>query len=247
MIELPFNVVDDWDKRFINGKMKSKESIKRLRVGEKVYEKDEELCEVMNEQLQSVFVLEDGEEIESKEQKTQEMPQLTVEVGEVLDLMKKLDARKAMGPDGVSGWVLKECAEQLVEPICHIINHSLEKGRLPKEWKRADITPIYKGGEKEDPLNYRPVSLTSIVCKLCEKVIRKRWTSFLEKKEMLTKKQFGFREGSSYTANLLSFYSRVTDVFQERDGWVDYVYLDLLALAGTDFFRRSCPLCLPPH
>ena len=83
----------------------------------------------------------------------------------------------------------------MARPVLHIINECLEKDKVAKEWKRASMTPIHKGGDKEDPLNYGPVSATSIVCKECEKVIRKSWTSFVEKKEMLRKKEFGLREG----------------------------------------------------
>ena len=89
------------------------------------------------------------------------------------------------------------------------------------------VIPIYKGGDREDPLNYRPVSLTSVICKLCERIIKKRWTKFLEGNKLITEKQFGFREGTSCVTNLMSYYSRVVDVIQEREGWVDTVYLDL--------------------
>ena len=181
----------------------------------------------MNEQLQSVFVLEDEFAIPEEDRRIPKVPDITVKEHEVLKLMKELDVRKAMGPDGVAGWILKECADQLVKPVYNIIRHTLDKGELPLEWKRANIVPIYKGGDKEDPLNYRPVSLTSVICKLCEKIIRKRWVSFLEEKEILSKRQFGFREGLSCVTNLLSFYTRVIDIIQEREGWVDCIYLDL--------------------
>ncbi|MPC51510.1 hypothetical protein E2C01_045358 [Portunus trituberculatus] len=53
-----------------------------------------------------------------------------------------------MGPDGVSGWTLRECREQLVEPICDVINSSLMDVRVPREWKRENIVPLYKGGKR---------------------------------------------------------------------------------------------------
>ena len=65
---------------------------------------------------------------------------------------------KAMGPDGVSGWILRECKGQLIQPIWEVITNSKEEGRVPQEWKRANRVPIYKGGKKTDPLNYRPVT-----------------------------------------------------------------------------------------
>ena len=213
--------------RYVNGKMKVKDSIARLRDGDETYEREEDLCEIMNNKLQSVYVSE-GEFIEPPvEPTTTKMKEIVVGKNEVLQMMRDLDVRKAMGPDNMAGWILKECADQLVLPIHSIIKSSLETGQVPKDWKRSNIVPIFKGGDREDPLNYRPVSLTSVVCKICEKIIRKRWIRYLEGNEMISQRQFGFREGRSCVTNLVSFYSRVIDVVQEREGWADCVYLDL--------------------
>ena len=66
----------------------------------------------------------------------------------------------------------------MAEPIYDTIECSFKTRKFLKEWKRADIMPIYKNGNKEKTLNYRPVSLTSIVCKICEGVIKKQWTEY---------------------------------------------------------------------
>ncbi len=71
------------------------------------------------------------------------------------------------------------------------------------------------------------MSLTSAVGKVCERTIKERWMEHLERDKVLVNCQFGFRRGRSCSMNLLSFYSRVVDIVQERDGWVDGVYLDL--------------------
>ena len=141
--------------------------------------------------------------------------------------METEDVRKSVGPDGVSNWILRECSEQLVDKIHSIIRMSLSESRVPKEWKKANIIPIYKGGIKEEPLNYRPVSFRSVVPKLCEKIIKDRWINFLEENNLISEEQFGFRKGRSCMTSLISLYSRVIDEVQERDGWVDCIYLDL--------------------
>ena len=143
---------------------------------------------------------------------------------EIKKLLEELNTKKAMGPDEINSWVLNECREGLEEPLWEIINSSLKEGKVPREWKRANIVPIYKGGNKMEPLNYRPVSLTSVVSKLCETIIKSRWTQHLEQENIITESQFGFRKERSCITNLLSFYSRVIDALQERDGWVDTVY-----------------------
>ena len=118
--------------------------------------------------------------------------------------MKEFDERKAIGPDEVSGCILNECKQEMAESFHDIIECSIKTGKVPKEWKRADIMPIFKNGNKEKPLNYRPVSLTSIVCKICEKVIKKQSTDYLER-EGISDRQFGFRTGRSCVTNLLGF------------------------------------------
>ncbi len=120
--------------------------------------------------------------------------------------MEGLDVRKAPGPDGVSGWILKECNQQLTWVIHNIIESSLIESRVPIEWKRANIVPIYKGGSKEEPLNYRPVSVTSVVCKICERLMKDKTMQYLEGNEVIIKQQFGLRRGRSCVTNLLGFY-----------------------------------------
>ena len=141
--------------------------------------------------------------------------------------MANLDIRKSHGPDGSANWILKECKEELLDKVYNLIKCSLKEGKIPEDWKKANIVPIYKGGNKEDPTNYRPVSLTSTIAKICEKVIKNRWTKHLEENNILNPRQFGFRKGKSCTTNLICFYSRLLDIIQERDGWADCAYLDL--------------------
>ena len=212
--------------RFINGKLKKSDSVAKLKDGGKIIEEDKKLAEILNKNFQKVFTQETsfnpGHELEQGK-----LNCMNVDKEELMSIMRKLDGRKAMGPDAVSGQVLKECSEELLEPLHNIINCSINTGKVPKEWKRADIVPIYKSGDKQEPLNYRPVSLTSVVCKICEIIIKKRWSQHLEEENAICNSQFGFRQGRSCVSNLLCFYSRVIDVIQEKDGWVDCVYLDL--------------------
>lgn len=213
--------------RFINGKMKQKVGVSRVKDEGSVYEEDEDICEVMNKKFQEVFTKES--EFEGNVERGEEivLKDIVVEKKDLLDRMSRLDGRKAVGPDGIAGMILKECKDQLLLPVYNIIVSSLTEGKVPSEWKRAHIVPIYKGGNNEDPLNYRPVSLTSVMCKLCEGVIKDEWLKYLERMKVITEAQFGFRRGKSCVTNLLCFYSRVIEVVQEREGWADCVYLDL--------------------
>ena len=213
--------------RYINGKLTNRETIDKLVRGERIYQTTEEMSELMNESFRSVFSVETDFIEPYGEIQQMGLQEVLVQKQEIGKLLEKLDVRKAMGPDGVSGWALKECREQLEEPIWDVINSSLKLGQVPREWKRANIVPIYKGGKKTEPLNYRPVSLTSVVGKICEIVIKEKWVKYLEENEIIANSQFGFRKGRSCVTNLLSFYTRVIDEVDNRDGWVDAVYLDI--------------------
>ena len=86
---------------------------------------------------------------------------------------------------------------------------------MPKEWKRARTVPIYKGGVKTEPLNYRQVLLTSIVGKISKMVFRERWVQYLEENDIVSNCQYGFRKARSCITNLLSFNTRVIDAIDE--------------------------------
>ncbi|KFP59140.1 hypothetical protein N322_11276, partial [Cariama cristata] len=89
----------------------------------------------------------------------------------VSDLLLHLDTNKSMGPDGIHSRTLKELAGVLAKPLCLIYQQSLLTGEVPDDWRLANVMPIYKKGRKEDPGNYRPVSLTSVPGKVMEQII----------------------------------------------------------------------------
>ena len=109
--------------KYINGKMKMKckETIDKIVKGERTYQTAKELSEVMNESFKSVFTVE-GAFIEPNTIEAQEgLMEVVVQKQDVDRLLRNLDVRKAMGPDEVSSWTLKECKEQLIHPIWEVI------------------------------------------------------------------------------------------------------------------------------
>ena len=99
-----------------------------------------------------------------------------------------------------------------------IMKASLETGVVPDDWKAANVTPIFKKGSKSEIGNYRPVSLTSQICKLLEMIIRQYFS-------LISASQHGFRRGGSCLSNLLQFLDRITNSIDNRDS-VDVIYLD---------------------
>ncbi|KFQ22127.1 RNA-directed DNA polymerase from mobile element jockey, partial [Mesitornis unicolor] len=89
----------------------------------------------------------------------------------VSNLLHQLDIQTSMGPDGIDPRVLRELAEVIAKPLSIIHQQSWLTGEVPDNWRLADVTPIYKKGQKEDSGNYRPVSLTSVPVKVMEQII----------------------------------------------------------------------------
>ncbi|KAK4818050.1 hypothetical protein QYF61_004577 [Mycteria americana] len=143
----------------------------------------------------------------------------------VSDLLHHLDTHKSMGPDEIHPRVLKELADVLTKPLSIIYQQSWLTGEVPVDWGLANVTPIYKKGWKEDPGNYRPVSLTSVPGKLMEQIILSAITRHVKDNQGIKPSQHGFRKVRSCLTNLISFYDKVTRLVDEGKA-VNVVYLD---------------------
>ena len=133
---------------------------------------DAQKSEALNAQFKSVFTKEpDGPlpDIGSSPHST--MPEISITASGISNLLQNLNIYKAAGPDQVDAKILKEL-QDIFAPILEIIfNHSLNTGAIPNNWRMANITPLFKKGDRSQPNNYRPISLTSIVSKLFEHII----------------------------------------------------------------------------
>ena len=95
----------------------------------------------------------------------QAMGNITVDLKGVAKLLDGLNIHKAPGPDGLNTSVLKECSNEISPILALIFNKSLARDDVPDEWRQANVSLVFKKGEKYDEANYRPVSLTCICCK----------------------------------------------------------------------------------
>ena len=193
--------------KHVHSKTKTKSTIPDINVPgtDRKTTSDEEKAEVFNKYFKEVFTEEDVENIPNIPQKEVEsvLRDIPISEDEVLKKLKAINPNKSAGPDKIPSRVLKELSDVLVEPLTIIFKLSLQKGKLPTRWKTAHVTPIYKKGGKSKSENYRPVSLTVIICRILEAIILQCIIEHLMKHDFITPHQHGFLPKRSTVTQLL--------------------------------------------
>jgi hypothetical protein len=183
-------------------------------------------ADILNKQFQSAFTKEDTLSMPSKGQSCfVSMDDIDINEKGILKLLRDLKPNKATGPDSIPARLLKTGAEELSPVLTKLFQLSLDQGHVPKEWKEAWVTPIFKKGDKHQPANYRPVSLTSIVCKVLEHVIHSNIMRHLDQRKILTNAQHGFRKARSCETQLLVTVHDIANSLADGDQ-VDAILLD---------------------
>lgn len=188
-------------------------------------------ADVMNDYFASVFTVEDVNNIPEPVKNfnsTLEMDKLNhIEIYEqdVRNKLESLKINKSPGPDGIHAKLLYELRDELVILLTKFFNLSIKTGIVPQDWKDANVSPLFKKGSKAKPENYRPVSLTSIVGKMLESIIKDHITEHLNRFKLIKSSQHGFSKGRSCLTNLLEFFEEVTKEL-DMGNPVDIVYLD---------------------
>jgi len=192
-----------------------------------------EMANILRQQYESVF----SKPCESKKvlQPKQFFSEVDINKPSLVDIdftvedieraIDKMSANSSAGPDGFSAMFIKNCKSNLSVPLYLIWRESLDTCTIPDVLKVANITPIHKGDSKSIPKNYRPVSLTSHIIKVFERVLREKLVNFLEKNELMNPSQHGFRSGRSCLSQLLAHHDKILENLEGGYN-TDVIYLD---------------------
>lgn len=187
---------------------------------------DDEKAQILQNQFTSVFTKEPPGNVPSLGKVTESLlSNVTITEKMVEDEIKLLKITKSPGPDGIHPLMLTQLAENLKKPLAFLFNKTLETGEVPADWKKANISSIFKKGAKNRAENYRPISLTSIVCKLIEKFIKQAIQDYLIEHDLLSNKQHGFISGRSTVTQLLRYLDECIEEISDGSV-VDVIYLD---------------------
>lgn len=214
--------------KYLNSKTSNRQTVGPLKEGDETITEDERMANMLNLFFTSVFTKEDLSNCpDPVTTYFGECPLEDVQFdpGVITDKINNLKTGSSPGPDKKSPRLLQEIADIISQPLSFIFAQSLREGYVPTDWKTANITPIFKKGLKSYVGNYRPVSLTSVICKVMESILKDAIMKHIISNNILARSQHGFLSKRSCLTNLLEYLDTLTKLVDEGHS-VDVVYLD---------------------
>ena len=214
--------------KYVRSKTKTKETItKVLNNNNTLTSSDQETAEVMNNYFVSVFVSDANAVIPPLDARNNisVLDTITVNIQAVETAIKRLLPTKSPGPDNIHPMLITETKDVIKHHLLKIFQKSVHLGEIPQEWKTANVTPIFKKGSRTNAANYRPISLTSVPCKLLQRIIRDEIVLHMDRNNLFVENQHGFRSGRTCATQLLEALEDWTMAI-DNGNTVDVIYLD---------------------
>ncbi|XP_071480876.1 uncharacterized protein [Diadema antillarum] len=212
---------------YIKAKRKDRNGVPPLMLEGNLVKDSRTKATTLLQQFTSVFTRDQTNRMPSIEKSYNcSLPPLQITADGVLKLLQNINIHKACGPDNIPTIILKQCATELAPALSEIFQLSLDTGVLPTDWLQANVTPVFKTGDVHQSANYRPISKTSVTCKLLEHIICKHLLDYLEENNILTHLNHGFRSGYSTETQLITALHDLLHANDQRKQ-SDIIVLDL--------------------
>ena len=186
-----------------------------------------EMAEILNNQFASVFTKEDTSLLPTSLHKTaNQLTSVVFTEAMVLHAIANTPCHGSAGHDNIPAVVLVKSRYVFARPLASLYQACMDNGTIPSAWKLARVVPIFKKGPTRVKSNYRPISLTSVVCKLMERIIVVEMANHIQMNCALNSSQHGFLRGHSCVTQLLEFVTDITHIL--NDGLcADVIFFDL--------------------
>lgn len=197
-------------------------------VNQKAIPEIEKTAELLAEQFSKVYTIEDLSnmpQLPPQSRISNEISGIQITEEKVLVALNSLKNNSSPGPDDIPSLFLKRCSKSLAPLLVKVLQDVVVTGNIPPNWSKAYVIPIFKKGNRYDPANYRPISLTCHLCKVLEKIIVPELTSFLVSNHVIPSTQHGFLPQRSTSTNLIECLNLWTKDYDEGRP-IDILYLD---------------------
>ena len=214
--------------KFINKKLGKTNQIPPLRSSNNQLVIDStEKANIFNSYFASIFHTDNGSNppLSMLTSNIEEMPFFHITPNDVQIAINSIKISASRTPDNIPAIYIKKAAKHLIKPLADFFNFSLCTGQVPKLWKEAIVVPIHKKGLKNDPSNFRPISLTSILCRILEKIIHNKLIHHLMQNKLISDAQHGFLQRRSTLSQQVKLLNTLTKNYDHKSR-LDMIYLD---------------------
>ena len=160
------------------------------------------------------------------------MEELTLTESKILLALKSLNINRSLGPDEIVPRLVVELSKSVSHPLHTIFEASIKTASTSNNWKEGKISGIYKKGNMSLASNYRPVNITSILCKCMERIIRNHIIEYMKENFLFSQKQYGFISGCSTVLQLIKVLNNWT-LELDSGNYTDVIYMDFQKVFDT--------------
>jgi hypothetical protein len=228
--------------RYVNSKLVFKSGIGVLKDDNGVFIYDDATkAKLLNDFYSSVFINDNNRvpEFDSRVDDGCELSDVSFSADIIFKHLCNLKPKTGCGPDGLAAVFLKNVAGSIAFPLSFIYSKSFELSALPDIWKSAVVTPVFKKGSPSDACNYRPISITCIICKVMESIVKDNLIAYLLENNLITKQQHGFLAKHSTCSQLLECINDWSIELNIRNS-VDVAYIDFKKAFDSVVHSKLC-------